>query len=93
MKPAGRNGHRAHPHGAGEYRGVATEAFSVEGQIESVDGTRADFSGWMGLVNSLERLLVRVPTYSSPAPTTPEPAPCSSRSRASCNREDTPRVA
>jgi hypothetical protein len=41
--------------------GVATEAFSVEGQVESVDGTRADFSGWMGLVNSLERLLVRAP--------------------------------
>jgi len=44
--------------------GVAAEAYSVEGLVETEDGTSAAFAGWMGLVNQLERLLAADRTVS-----------------------------
>lgn len=37
--------------------GVSSDSFTVEGLVQSADGTSARFTGWLGLVGELERLV------------------------------------
>lgn len=41
--------------------GAGAGASAVEGQVECEDGTLRPFSGWLGLVNELERVVSEAP--------------------------------